>query len=347
MMTGNYLSYAAFALVCLALLTVPFIPAFREWLYPSDIKALPIPANYTSDIDHFAKRLKADVAAKLGIGKPTGYEDFAFVSDWIEDMDWGHASKRLICTTSVELSTSIRCPKPLFVDGSIRAGVNSDFVSLYATGDICLDAESEIHDWAHAEGMFSMSSNSVALRRISAGKTIALGKEVWFERLNAPDVQFGTPNRIADSYAAVDQIPSSFADLPLAVQQTPLLFLIRGDCVLPGGRIYTGSLVVTGFLTIGTGTTVIGNIKAREGLSVGGRAVIEGAITCEKRVYMFKNSRAYGPVVSESDILIGTDAVVGLPDAQTTVTARNIIVENGVLVHGTVWAHEIGMVKAA
>lgn len=347
MIADSYLTYGLFTLVCLALLTAPFMPALSEWLYPTDIKALPIPANYTSDIDHFAKRLRTDVAAKMGTGEPTGYEDFAFVSDWTEDMDWSRATQRLICPTSVDSSIAIRCPQPLYIEGSIRAGIHSDFVSLYTTGDIDLGAESEVHDWAHAEGVFSMSSNSVALRRISAGKAIVLGREVWFERLHAPTVQFGTANNITKSYSGATQISSSFADLPNAVQQTPLLFLIRGDCALPEGRLYTGSLVVTGFLTIGAGTTVVGDIKAREGLSVGGHALVEGAVTCEKRIYLFKNSRAHGPLVSESDVLIGAHAIIGLPDAPTTVTARNIIVENGVTVHGTIWAHEIGMVKVA
>lgn len=70
-------------------------------------------------------------------------------------------------------------------------------------------------------------------------------------------------------------------------------------------------------------------------------------MTCEKRVYVFKDARVFGPVISESDILIGSDAVIGLPEAPTTVSAANIIVESGVVVHGTVWAHEIGMVKEA
>ena len=33
---------------------------FREWLRPTDFAALPISANYTTDIDHFARRLHAD-----------------------------------------------------------------------------------------------------------------------------------------------------------------------------------------------------------------------------------------------------------------------------------------------
>lgn len=346
MMPGSYLDYALFGLICLVLLTAPFIPAFREWLYPTDISALPIAANYSSDIDHFASRLQRDVAAKMGFGLPTGYEDFQFVSDWTEDMDWSKVSKRLICRSSIDSATAIRSNFPLYVDGDIRAGNSSDFASLYATGDIELGAESEVHDWAHADGTLRLRTNSVALRRISAGTAIELGKEVWFERLQAPAVFFGLDHEPATPHAAIEQIAGSYADLPNAVEQTPLLFLIRGDCALPAGKIYRGSLVVTGFLTIGASTTVVGDIKAREGLSVGNRASIEGAITCEKRVYMFKNARAYGPLVSESDILIGAHAVIGLADAQTTVSARNIIVEHGAIVHGAVWAHEIGMVKA-
>ena len=345
-MPGTYLDYVIFGLTCLLLLTAPFAPAFREWLYPTDISALPIAANYSSDIDHFASRLQRDVAAKMGFGSPTGYEDFQFVSDWTEDMDWSKVSKRLICRSGIESDNAIRSSFPLYVDGDIRTGVNSDFSAIYATGDIDLGAESEVHDWAHADGSLRLRTNSVGLRRISAGVAIELGKEVWFERLQAPAVYFGSDSEPVFARSDVEQISASYADLPNAIQQTPVLFLIRGDCALPAGNIYRGSLVVTGFLTIGASTTVVGDIKAREGVSVGNRASIEGAVTCEKRVYMFKNARAYGPLVSESDILIGANAVIGLADAQTTVSARNIIVENGALVHGTVWAHEIGMVKA-
>lgn len=347
MMTESYFTYTAFALICLVLLTLPFVPAFREWRYPTDFAALPIAPNYTNDIDHFARRLHADVAAKLGQGAPTGYEDFDFVTDSVGDMSWDKARKRLISRNSIETLAPIRSAQPLYVKGSIRAGAESAFSALYATGNIALGAESKIHDWAHADGVLRLGRNSVALRRISAGTAIELGNEAWFERLHAPTLHFGARISGMSEPDEAEQTPASFADLPDAVQQTPSLFLIRGNCALPAGKLYRGSLVVTGFLTVGVGTTVIGDIKAREGASIGCRASVQGAITCEKRVYVFKEARALGPVVSESDILIGASAVIGLPDAQTTVSARNIIVEDGVIVHGTLWAHEIGMVKAA
>ena len=344
-MTENYMTYAVFAVVCLLLLTLPFIPAFREWRYPSDVAALPVSPNYTSDIDHFSRRVALDVAAKLGHGPATGFEDFDIVDFPIDSMQWGKTGKRLIARQSIDSPTAIKNAGQLYVEGDLQTGSQSSFSSLYAEGDITLGSHSDVLDWAHAQGVFRLGDNGVALRRISAGVAIELGNEVWFERLQAPMLSFGLA-RPAKSSRQHNQTPASYADLPDAVQQTPLLFLIRGDCALPAGKIYRGSLVVTGFLTVGQDTTVIGDVKARVGLSIARRACIEGAITCEKRIYVFKDAKVLGPVVSESDILIGARALIGLPDAMTTVTALNIIIEEGATVHGAVWAHEIGMVKA-
>ena len=141
--------------------------------------------------------------------------------------------------------------------------------------------------------------------------------------------------------------PASLADLPGVVRQTPSLFLIRGDCTLEADKIYQGSLVVTGFLTVGERTVIHGDIKSREGVSIGEGASVRGAITCEKRIYVFMHARVLGPLISEGDVLIGAGARVGLPEANTSISARNIIVEEGAVVHGAVWAHEIGMVKSA
>ncbi len=344
MTTNDYFNYAAFALICLTLLTLPFVPAFREWLRPSDIAALPILPNYANDIEHFSRRLQADAEAKLGQGPATGYEDFDFVDDQPETMEWAKARKRLISRSSIDTQGAIQSVQPVYVEGSLRTVAGSLFSALYATGDIDLGTKSEISDWAHADGVLRLGANSIALRRVSAGTAIELGNEAWFERLQAPTLRFGSNSRVLPP-AEVNQMPASYGDLPDAVRQTDALYLIRGDCALPAGKIYQGSLVVAGFLTIGAGTTVMGDIKARKGASIGPGASVQGAVTCEKRVYVFKDARVLGPVISESDILIGAKAVIGLPEAQTTVSARNIIVEDGVVVHGAVWAHEIGMVK--
>lgn len=345
-MTPGYLTYFAFALICVLLLTLPFVPAFREWLYPTDSGALPISSAYTSDIDHFARRLDADARARLGTGEPTGFEEFDVMAHPAGAAELREARKRMI-SPDIQSAEALHAAQPLYVTGSIHAGAGSVFSALYATGSVALGAQSEIRDWGHADGVLVLDNNSVAMRRISAGMAVELGNETWFERVQAPIVHFGSGRSRAAARNNDGLEESSYADVPDAVMQTPLLYIVRGNCSLPPRRVYRGSLVVTGFLIVGPGTTVIGDVKAREGISIARGAQILGAVTCEKRVYMFNDSAVSGPLVSETDILIGTNAVIGKPDAPTTISARNIIVEDGVVAHGAVWAHDIGMVKAA
>lgn len=347
-MTGGFPAYAAFAVVCLLLLVLPFVPALREWRYPTDFAALPVLPNYSSDIDHFARRFLSDASAKLGLGAPTGYEDFDFVTLPLQGMAWGKARKRLISRTAIQTGEPVRSVQPLYVEGDLRTGDDSVFPAVYATGDIDLGSGSEIHDWAHADGVLRLGRYGMALRRVSAGRAIELDTEVWFERLQAPVLRFGSrPDSHVARSTAGDQTAALLMDVPGAIQQSPLLVMVRGDCALAPGKLYTGSLVVTGFLTIGAGTTVVGDVKAREGLSIGPGASVQGAVICDKRIYIFKHAAALGPVASESDILIGRGAVVGTPGAPTTVSARNIVIEEGVVAHGALWAHDIGMVKQA
>ena len=348
-MADTGLTLALFALVCLIFLTLPFVPAFWEWRSPSDIAALPVLANYSSDIDHFARRLQADAMAKLGTGPSTGFEDFDYLSTPVETMRFSEASSRLIARRSVDTAMGLQTTRQLYIQGDIHSGPDSSFTCLYADGNIELEHGSQIHDWAHASGRLRLGHNGIALRRVSAGVSIELGNDVWFERLQAPTLTFGlSTNEAKISLEPVDPVQSdaSYADLPGAIKQTSLLYLIRGDCVLPEGKRYQGSLIVTGFLIVGKNTTIVGDIKAREGISISRYGRVEGAVTCEKRIYLFKDASAWGPVVSETDVLFGARAVVGTLDALTTVTARNIIVEEGVTVHGEVWAHEVGMVKS-
>ncbi|MES2509021.1 MAG: polymer-forming cytoskeletal protein [Pseudomonadota bacterium] len=345
-MTPTYTTWFAFALVCFLVLTLPFMPALMEWWRPTDAGALPVSPVYTSDIDHFARRLDADARARLGTGPSTGFEDFDVVAGPVAATDLRKARKRMIAP-DIRSEEALHCGPPLYVRGSVHAGAGSTFSALYATGNIALDARSEVRDWGHADGVLVLSKNSVAMRRISAGAAIELGNETWFERVQAPVVHFGSGRGRAATAGARDQQPADYADLPDAVCQTPSLYIVRGNCNLPAGRIYRGSLVVTGFLVVGRGTTVVGDIKAREGISIARDAEVRGAVTSEKRIYMFNESLVSGPLVAEGDILIGANAVIGHTDAPTTISARNIIVEDGVVAHGAVWAHEVGMVKAA
>ena len=351
-MTASYPTYAAFAFICLTLLVLPFVPAFAEWLRPTDTAPLPISPNYASDIDHFAKRLRADVAAKQGTGAPTGYEDFAYVTGQTTEQDWQRATQRLISTHDIASGWPIKTTRPLYVEGDILAPSGSSFNALYAAGNINLGPHSQVLDWAHADRSILLGTGCTALRRLSAGDTIELGVEAWFERMYAPTIVFGAksfqnagfPER---SVGNTPQAVGHLQDIPDVIAQTPSVFLVRGDCTLPADTHFSGSLIVTGVLTVGARTTVRGNLKARGGVRIGPGAHIEGAITCEKRIDLWQGSGVWGPVVSEQQIIVGSQAVVGLLHAPTTLSANIIIMTSGARAHGAVWAGELGMVKSA
>lgn len=340
-----------FTMLCAALFALPFVPAIREWRRPTDSAALPVPPKHTADIDHFARRLHADAQARLGRVEPSGDEAFDLIAPDAPPVAWGAARARLLVCGDVATDASILAFQPVYVDGSLRAGAGCAFSSLYATGDIELGGSSKLADWAHADGELRLGHGSTALRRVSAGKALKLSAPCWFERLHAPVVRLGGS---ACTRAEAPSMPwrpvprtATYAALAHAVKRTPTLYMVRGDCSLPGHRIYRGSLVVTGFLTVAPFTTIVGDVKARRGIVLGKGVVVHGAITCEQSVDLQLGALVLGPVVCEGDVLLGARSVVGLHDALTTVSGRYIVAEEGATVHGTLWAHEIGMVKRA
>jgi predicted acyltransferase (DUF342 family) len=107
-----------------------------------------------------------------------------------------------------------------------------------------------------------------------------------------------------------------------------------------------GSVVVTGVLHLGTGATVRGDIKARRGMLLGPGCRVEGAVTCEHDIHLLYGASAAGPVVSEQAVFLGASVRIGAPAALTTVSAPNVVAQAGSQIHGTAWAHEMGVVWA-
>ena len=319
------------------------MPAIREWRRPTDATALRVLPDYNNDIDHFARRLAADAAAALGSGPPTGYEGFDMVTTPVQAMDWQGASRRLLARESISTVAAVRSPQPLYVHGGLVAGPESAFTAVFAAGDLQLGDGSQVSDWAHAGRELSAGRGSALQRRASADVAIRLAAGGRFERLNAPEVSFGEP--APATTRAVPYRKGSLAELPGALRQTASLYMVRGDCHLADGLSYEGSLIVTGFLSLGVGTTLQGDVKARDGLALAQGAAIHGAATCERRVHLAGGSYLRGPLVSEGDILLETGTQVGRADSPTTVSGRDIVVDEGVTVHGSIWAHALGMVR--
>lgn len=339
-----YLNLCLFLILSAGLLIVALRPAWQEWLYPTDVQALPVGQNYASEINHFSDEFRDIALAKLA-GSPTPTSQrFDFLPTLFSCSNWRHAKRALISFSSVETEKSTQCPQALFISGSLNSGEENRFSSVYAQGSMRLGANSEVAEWAHADEAMHFESGCTAVRRISSAVAVEMDKECCFERVHAPVIRMGVSPTTQTVRMDTPLAPANFSDLNGAIHQTSSLTMIRGDCTLPGGRRYHGSLIVTGRLYIGEGTEIHGDIKARNGAVVGAQARIEGSLISEKQIQILEQASISGPVISETVILIGAHCRIGMPMRPTTVSAENILAEAGSIAHGTVWARDLGVV---
>lgn len=344
------LAYLVFALVCSAMLLIAFLPAWREWLWPTDVAPLWVSPDYSSEIDHFSDQFRRVVLARIGQPEASAAatDHFDILPAVQDDLDWPALRRPLISFAPVRSLRAIRCNTLLFVNGDLHASAHSRFVGVLAQGRLQLGEGCEIQAWAHADQTLQLGRGSTALRRLSSDTAVELGTDCCFERIQAPLIRFGLLPPLHERGRAPRRlIVASFHLLDGAIRQTEQLTLIRGHCKLPRDRVYVGSLVVTGRLLIGAGTEVRGNIKARGGVVVGAGARVLGSLCSEQQIQLLDHAQVRGPVVSESAILIGTQVVLGEPEAPTTVSAEHILAEAGASAHGTVWARQLGVVWAA
>lgn len=344
-MMSYWLSLFVFAGVCTALLVLALRPAWQEWLSPTDCEPLPVSANYTSEIDHFADEFRVIALSGMAGVSSQVNRRFELVPAAHADMNWKAAIRPLISLNSIDSTKSILCASPLFVRGDFASTAINRFSALFAQGTIRLGAGSEVVKWAHADDVMHLEAGCTALRRISSARAIELDRDCCFERIQAPIIRFGMGTPAVElPREKVNLITASLSNLDEAVHQSASLTLIRGDCSLPAGHSYRGSLVVTGRLYIGEDTEIVGDIKARGGLVVGARARVRGAVTSERQIQILENATIQGPVISETVILVGAHSRLGTPQLPTTVSAEHIIAEAGAVAHGTVWARDLGIV---
>lgn len=339
-----FFNLVLFLVLSAALLVLALRPAWQEWRHPTDISALPVAPNYTSEIDHFADDFREIALARMaGTPAPTN-QRFDFLPAIFNGADWKRAKRPLISFSSVQTAKGVHCPQALFISGSMDSGEGNRFTGLFVQGSMRLGANSEIVEWAHADEAMHLESGCTALRRISSSVAVEMDKECCFERVHAPVIRMGVSPIPQAARAEPALVQANFSDLNGAISQTATLTMIRGDCTLPAGRRYQGSLIVTGRLFIGQGTEIYGDVKARSGAVVGPQVRIEGSLISEKQIQILEQAFIAGPVISETAILIGAHCRLGLPLRPTTVSAENILAEAGSIAHGTVWARDLGVV---
>lgn len=345
------LELTLFLLLCSVLLGAPLLPLWWRWtgLRQGLLAAVPDglgPADLGQRV--VACRREMQRLLSCGGGAPLGQRAYESLDEALSRGRRPPArgqARPVVVPHAAQANQGIACQQPVLAANDLQLRQGSELAWVMSDGHLALGPGSRIRGWAHADKTLLLGESSVAARQLSSGRGIALAWGCCFERMQAPVIVLGRPHarRRSDAGAPRTDLPVQPA-LPLATPWGASGWRIDGDCVIEKGHRFTGSLVVTGVLSIGAGARVEGDVKAHGGVVIGAHAVVTGAVFCEAGIRIFKEADIAGPVVGAGWLQIGDGVRLGSLAAPTSVHAEVILAGDGVIAHGTVWAARAGLV---
>lgn len=205
------------------------------------------------------------------------------------------------------------------------------------------------HQVTQVESTFTpphrLGPDAVASGTVQSPSAIVAPSGACFEILIAPTVFWGEAMAHAsDESPGIDTICTRITRLPHASRWGHDGWRVEGDCHIKAAHHLRGALVVTGRLRIDEDCILEGDIKAREGVQVGARTQVIGALFCDKDIHLAAHVQVRGPVMAENAMVLDSGVVVGSIHAPTTLSARVLTVQPGAVSHGTVHAKSAGVV---
>jgi predicted acyltransferase (DUF342 family) len=345
-----------------ALAVLPLLPAIREWRRPTDTAPLKVVQESAVDIRYFATSFRNWVRDHLSEAQAACRRTGAveertidgtrcvvlpgasprFLSD--AEARASRLDRVVVSCGDLRLPDGLTVTKELCADGSVVGGSSCTYRAILAGGDISLGRHTHTLRWVHAGGTVRAGAASHALGRVSADGGIFLDAGSRFERLRAPRVVFGQ--------RAPELTRAPARDLPLLepaqIRQGVTIevgagrWLIKGSVEIPPNVRVESHLVVVGTCRVRRGVVLAGSVKSHAELVLEEDVEILGSVVGQGDLLVGPRCRIHGPVVAERAARLAEGVIIGQPDELTTVTALDLTVEPGVVVHGTVWAHRRG-----
>jgi hypothetical protein len=331
----------------LLIMALPFIPALREWLRPSDVAPLPVRRNEINKLRYFADSFRHTVAGMLTIDlqkmqsiqtdRTVSINGKLHVVHQRLDDDAGNGylpatlkvlqqkNGIVIFLHRARLQPGSHSQADLFAAADLLVGAGASLRACSAQGLITLGADTIVHRWIDAP-CIQVGRNAAIDGRITALKEIHFSGGSRFVRAGAPVMHFGDASTAA---AVAPQAPSP-----------RMRYLLDDGAQQSAALSQHGDYVVRGAYRILPGTTVFGSIKAYGDLHLGERSCIAGSLVCNKDIVLARGCSVLGPVISQNDIVIGPGCRIGTPEAATTMICRKLSIAAGCTVHGVITTHD-------
>lgn len=334
-----------------AMLALPLAPALRELRRPRDAAPLPI-QQHDARIDNFARSFREYIrplqhllteAVAQNVCHSFTFTDGAraLLYGTLPDstpISLAHAHDALLLFGHpVLLQDDICCNRELYAASSLCSGRRNRFRAILAEDDIYLGVASRVLRWAHAGSDLRAASGCVLYGRASAGGAIILAPGCSFERMYAPEIRAGLD--VADTGTATTFEPGSTIDRRLG------RFRVHGELRLRSGEVLQGNLIARS-ITLADQCCVIGSLKVSRDVFIESGTRVDGAIVAGTTVRIGNGCSIRGPVLAEGTVSLGRNTRIGSRALPSTVSAREIVLQSGAVVHGTLWARNGGRVEA-
>jgi hypothetical protein len=342
---------------CALLLGLTLLPALAEWYWPRDNQPLRVVRTHDGHIAHFAQtfrsfineRLGAEIArAQQGVELQRGELDdgvhFTVMGSAMpipfEDAERAarESAELIVARYDLEIPGGWIMATEIFGMRGAKVGARTALRAILVDDDVDLEEGCQVLRWAHARGSVRAGRNCHFPGRVSADGAIEFAGGCSFARVAAPEIRFVGGVRLPPR--------SAVSRSPLAVPVRHTRTLHDASFETGGDEFHPGDIIARGSIRLGANNRVAGSLKAHNALELGDGTRVLGAVIAGGVVQIGADCVIGGPIVSEAEVDIAGGAVLGTLDAPLTITAPRIRIACGVRVCGTIWARELGQVRA-
>ena len=342
----NPLSQLGLFLTAMLLMVLPFVPTLREWLAPTDDAPLPIDQNATHELRHFADSLRTLIGHLLGqapthdelhrIGKTLFHngtqvtilhddDGLDVLATGVELQAAGKLAHIAIFADRAQIAAGCETLADIFAMKDIQVGPSAQLRSCCANQHMQLAQNVLIHRWADADTITAGRDLTVH-GRITALSSIRFSDNSQFVRAGAPVMHFGDRD---DAHVIATEVDA----LPLPSNRR---YVFDGDTTISDEIPCDGDFIVRGSAQIAAGSSVFGSIKAHDFLRLQESVSVAGSVISGRGIVIGAGCAILGPLISEDDIIIGPNSIIGSAAIPTTIICRKLVVAKGVVIYGVV-----------
>lgn len=330
---------AVLVLLFLVLIVLPFLPGIIELRRPKDDRPLSIPQDNSRHPRHFALTFRGRVAPRVD-----GAQGPFPVITTIDSPD----SEPLEIHEGLDVTDRARGIVASL--GDARIAVDAVVDRAYARGDAEVERGARINELA-VEGALTLAPGVKVERWVDAGGDLVAGtgsnlgvsassacglrvaSGCNFERL------WGLPITTSGDGSSATVTPPPDPSIDRAVVWA------RKWLSIPAGTVLDKDLVVYGELHIGTGSTILGSVKAHGNVLIGRGVHVTGNVISRRDITIAGGTEINGNIFSEGNLVVGAETRIGAKgDFKTAYSSKRTTLGGDVTIFGWLIAEGGGSV---